>query len=55
VFFGSTTDVVLIVLTVLSVAWVVWSQIKDKKQGTAAESSPSAAIDLKEGVGAKSI
>jgi putative tricarboxylic transport membrane protein len=35
VFFGSTVDIVLIVLTVLSVGCVLWTQIKESKQARA--------------------
>jgi putative tricarboxylic transport membrane protein len=54
VFFGSTIDIVLIVFTLLSVSWVLWSQIKDRKQasmGKAAEGSPKTILDVKEDVG----
>ncbi|HZD90352.1 MAG TPA: tripartite tricarboxylate transporter permease [Pseudolabrys sp.] len=32
VFFGSTVDVVLILMTVLSLGWVLWSQLKQNRQ-----------------------
>jgi putative tricarboxylic transport membrane protein len=55
VFFGSTTDIVLIVLTVLSVGWVIWSQVKDRNQaGETVEGLSAAMADVKEDAGAKS-
>jgi putative tricarboxylic transport membrane protein len=48
VFFGSTVDIVLIVLTVLSVGWVLWMQIKEKKQARtnkAVEGSSATVVD----------
>jgi putative tricarboxylic transport membrane protein len=32
VFFGSTVDIVLIVLTVISLAWILWAQLEERKQ-----------------------
>jgi hypothetical protein len=37
--------------TLLSVAWVLWSQIKDRKQDKAAEGAPKTVLDVKEDVG----
>ena len=56
VFFGSTVDVVLIVLTLLSVVGVLWSKIKENRQArtdNAVEPSSATAVEAMEAPGAK--